>query len=85
MKIVLISAIWCPSCIIMHERIEKVAKLLNIDLIELDYDDNEEEVKTYQIDKILPVMILTNNNQEVLRLIGEKEENEIINKIKDVM
>lgn len=69
----------------MHERIEKVAKLLNIDLIELDYDDNEEEVKTYQIDKILPVMILTNNNQEVLRLIGEKEENEIINKIKDVM
>ena len=43
MKYIMISAIWCPSCIIMRPRYQKL--LGNIPFQELDFDDDEDESK----------------------------------------
>lgn len=82
MKILKFSAIWCPSCIIMNNVIDKVLKgNSNLEIINYDYDIDEEEVKKYNIGEILPVLIFTKDNgSEITRVIGEKSEKEL-NKI----
>ena len=45
-------------------------------------DFDEEEVKKYDVKDVLPVMIVTDNNIEVSRLIGEKSYEEIIEFLK---
>ena len=82
MKILKFSAIWCPSCIIMNNTINKIIKNNSkLEIINYDYDMDEEEVKKYNIGDILPVLIfIDNDGKELTRLIGEKSEKEI-NKI----
>ena len=79
MKVVKISAIWCPSCIIMTNVINKIkTEYPNLEFINYDYDNDEEIVKKYNVGEILPVLIfLDNNENEVKRLIGEKSKKEI--------
>ena len=79
MKILKFSAIWCPSCIIMNNTINKIIKNnSNLEIINYDYDMDEEEVKKYNIGDILPVLIfIDNDGKELTRLIGEKSEKEI--------
>ena len=83
MKIVKISAIWCGACLIMNKVWNKL-KDKNIELIELDYDMDEEEVKKYNPGDILPVFIVYDNDKEVLRLTGEFSYDEFISKLKEV-
>lgn len=75
MKYIMISAIWCPSCIIMRPRYQKL--LGNIPFQELDFDDDEDEINKYNIGKTLPVFIVLENDKEVLRITGEKSEKEL--------
>ena len=84
MKIIKISAIWCPSCIIMNNVISDLANEINFELVEYDYDFDEEVVKEYNPGKILPVMIVLKDDHEVLRIIGEKTKKEILDLIKEV-
>lgn len=83
MKIVKISAIWCGACLIMNKVWNKL-KDKDIELIELDYDMDEEEVKEYNPGDILPVFIVFAGEKEVLRLTGEFSYDEFINKLKEV-
>lgn len=83
MKIVKISAIWCGACLIMNKVWNKL-KDKDIELIELDYDMDEEEVKKYNPGDILPVFIVFDGNEEILRLTGEFSYDEFINKLKEV-
>ena len=83
MKIVKISAIWCGACLIMNKVWNKL-KDKNIELIELDYDMDEEEVKKYNPGDILPVFIVFDGEKEVLRLTGEFSYDEFISKLKEV-
>ena len=83
MKIVKISAIWCGACLIMNKVWNKL-KDKDIELIELDYDIDEEEVKKYNPGDILPVFIVFDGEKEVLRLTGEFSYDEFINKLKEV-
>lgn len=54
----------------------------NLEIIELDYDMNSEEVKKYNPGKVLPVVIfLDDNNNELERLIGEQKETTLRNYI----
>ena len=54
-------------------------KYPNLDIIEYDYDIDEDEVNIYNVGDKLPVVIkFDDNDLEVGRLIGEKKENEII-------
>lgn len=72
MEIIRISAIWCSSCIIMKQRLNKVIDNKNIKIIDYDYDLDYEMVEKYQIGDILPVII--NGNK---RLVGEHSIDEI--------
>ncbi len=78
MKIERITAIWCPSCLLMKSRWENIEKEFSkIEFIDYDYDFDEDIVKSRNVGKILPVCILYKNNQEVSRIIGEKTEKEL--------
>lgn len=86
MKIVKISAIWCTGCLITNKNMEKIKnEYPSIEVIDLDYDMDEEEVKKYDIGKIIPVLIFLKNDQEAARLIGEKNYEEIKKVIEEVL
>lgn len=84
MKIIHIHAIWCPACLIMKKRWKSVLKdFLNYESIYYDYDFDEEKVSKFDIGKILPVSIFIKDGKEVERIIGEKTEKELIEKLKE--
>lgn len=78
MKIIKISAIWCSACLITNPNFEAVLKeYKDIEVIEYDYDIDEEIVKKYEVGNVIPVIIFLKNDVEVDRLIGEKNKKEI--------
>lgn len=76
MKLIKIGALWCPGCLIINHSINKIKEEFNIEVIEYDYDFDE-EVKNYEIGNVLPVLILIKENKEVSRLVGERSYGEI--------
>ena len=72
MKVIRISAVWCSSCILMKSRFNEIAKDMNIDIIDLDYDLDYEEVEKYNVSDVLPVYIKGDK-----RLQGEHTKEEI--------
>ena len=77
MKLIRISAIWCTSCIITHSLWQEIKEKYNFKYEEYDYDMDEEIVKKYDIGKILPVIIVENNNRIITKIIGEKSKKEV--------
>ena len=76
-KLIVISAVWCPSCLVMSKYIKKInEKFSDLEVVKLDYDFDD-EVEKYNVDKKLPVLILLDNDNEVNRLVGEKNYKEI--------
>ena len=79
MKIIKIGAVWCPGCLVMKKIWTNIVKDYELDIVELDYDMDNEEVSKYNVGKILPVVIfLDNNDNELERLIGEQKENKLV-------
>lgn len=77
MRLIKIGAVWCPACLIMNSKVNKIANKLNIPVIEYDYDIDNEIIKKYNIGNILPVIILEESGNEINRLIGEHSDKEI--------
>ena len=77
MKLIVISAVWCPSCLILNKQIKNIKEEFDIEIEKLDYDLDEDKIEMYNIGKTLPVLILEKNNKEIRRLTGEKSYNEI--------
>ena len=77
MKIVKIGALWCPACLITNKALEKIKKEYDIEIENLDYDFDEEEVSKYNVGDVLPELIFIKDNKEVTRLKGEKSFKEI--------
>lgn len=75
MKIVKISAIWCPACIITNNALDKLKDNYSFELEELDYDFDD--IESYNVGDILPVLIFVKDDKEIDRLIGEKNYKEI--------
>ena len=70
MEVIRISAIWCSSCLIMKSRFNEIAKELNVNVIDLDYDIDD--IEKYKVGDVLPVIIKGDK-----RLQGEHTKNEI--------
>lgn len=78
MKIIKISALWCPACLITNKAINKVKEEYpDVIIEELDYDYDFDEVEKYKPGTILPVLIFLKDGKEIDRLIGEKNYKEI--------
>lgn len=85
MKVVKINAIWCSGCLIMNNVWNKILKNYNIETITLDYDVDEEEVKKYDVGKILPVFIFYKEDKEVKRVVGELSYSEMEKVVKELL
>ncbi len=85
MKVIKINAIWCSACLVMNKVWNEIEKEKNIEIINLDYDMDEEEVKKYNPKDILPVMIfIDDNGKELKRLTGEIKKEKIIDLIEEL-
>ena len=60
----------------MNKIFNKIKEEYDIETVELDYDFDEEEVKKYNIGKILPVFIFFKDDKEIGRLNGEHKKEE---------
>lgn len=80
-KVIVISAVWCPSCLILNKNLKKLQEeYKNINIKKYDYDFDEDEIKKYNIGDKLPVLIIEDENSiEKGRLVGEKTYEEIKN------
>ncbi|MCI6266595.1 MAG: thioredoxin family protein [Erysipelotrichaceae bacterium] len=84
-KLVIISAVWCPSCLILNKHLKKVQEeYTNIEFLKLDYDLDDEQVDAYHVGEKLPVMVMEDDNHhEIARLVGEKSYDEIVRFIEE--
>ena len=77
-KLIVISAVWCPSCLILNKQIKNIKNdFPDLEIKKLDYDLDEDEIKKYNIGNMLPILILEDGDNEINRLIGEKSYQEI--------
>ena len=83
MKIVKISSLGCPSCIIMNKRFNEIKNKYTFDYEEYDYDFDD--IKEINVGKILPVYIFYKNGKEVNRLSGEHSVNEFESIIRGIL
>jgi len=78
-KIIKIGAIWCPGCLVMKKVWNKICDNYDLDITELDYDMDNDEVSKYNVGNVLPVVIFTTDDgNELERLVGEQKEKDII-------
>ncbi len=86
MKVVKITALWCSACIIMNKVWAKfIKKHEDLDVLELDYDLDEEAISNYDVGKLLPVFIIYDESgKELGKIVGEYSEDEFENKFKEV-
>lgn len=82
MRVVKINALWCSACLVMNKVWKKIEDKYNFEVLQLDYDMNEEEVEKYNVGEVLPVFIFFDGDKEVLRVTGEKNEKEFLELIK---
>lgn len=76
-EVIVISAVWCPSCLILKKELKKLKEEYEININILDYDLDEDEVNKYDVGQTLPVIICNDK-----RLIGEKSYDEIVEFLK---
>jgi len=85
-KIILITALWCPSCLIMRPRYQTLVSSRD-DLImeEFDYDENPQLIKEKKIGSTLPVAIIYDEQGiEISRFVGEFSLKKLIEKFKQL-
>ena len=76
MKIVKISSLGCPSCIVMNKVFNTLKEKYSFEVEEYDYDFDD--IEKYNVGKILPVFIFYMNDVEINRLCGEHKVEEFI-------
>lgn len=73
MKLIKIGAVWCPACLVMSSRINKIVEKYNLELVNYDYDIDKNEIDKYGVGTILPELILLDEKGiEINRIIGEQ-------------
>ena len=88
MKILKFGAVWCPACLIMRSRWKQIEEEFNIETNEYDYDIDTDLVEKYNIGKVLPVVIILDEDEkEIDRIVGEvstQKIKEIIEKCREM-
>ena len=83
MKVLKFGAVWCSGCLVMKPRwkeIETENPWLKTEYY--DFDQDKEMVNKYNITNILPTFVfLDKEDNEILRLNGEIDKNELVNLI----
>ena len=77
-ELIIVSAVWCPSCLILKKNLKKINEKYKLNYKLLDYDLDENEVSLLNVGDKLPVIIFNDK-----RLIGEKTCDELMNFFKE--
>ena len=85
MKIVKISSLACPSCIIMNKVFNKAKEKFNFEYEEYDFDLEHDEIQKFNPGNKLPLYIIFKDGKEVNRIIGEYKEEDFDNIIKEYL
>ncbi len=84
MKVLKIGAQWCPECVIMKSRWEKIEKKYpQLKTEYFDCDQQPEISRKYQIEKVPTFIFLDRRSQEIARLSGLVSDKELEKIIKD--
>lgn len=76
MKIVKISALWCPACLITNNNLNKLLeKYKDIEVVNFDYD--YDDISEFNVGDVLPELIIYKDDKEIKRLVGEKSLKEL--------
>jgi thiol-disulfide isomerase/thioredoxin len=76
MKIVKISSLGCPSCILMNKVFNQIKEKYDFELEELDYD--LDSLQQYNPGVIMPEYIFFKDGKEIKRLVGEHKIEDFI-------
>lgn len=80
MELIVISAVWCPSCLVMKKIIKDIeTNYTDLKIIKYDYDLNEDDIKDYNVGDNLPLFILLKDGKEISRMSGEHSYEEMVN------
>lgn len=80
MELIVISAVWCPSCLVMKKVIKDIESNFNeLKITKYDYDLNEDDIKDYNVGNNLPLFILIKDGIEISRMSGEHSYEEMVN------
>jgi len=86
MKMVRITAQWCTSCLIMKKRWKDFINVDSFDeIIDFDYDDDVDQITSYEVGNILPVVIIyDDHSNELKRMIGEISKKQLKKELEEV-
>lgn len=78
MKIIKITAMWCPSCLIMNSMIDDIISKFNLEMESFDFDLDQDVVEKFNVGNILPVLIkIDESGNEISRIVGEHSSSEV--------
>jgi thiol-disulfide isomerase/thioredoxin len=81
MKVIILSAIWCPACLIVKSTIRKIQKdYPTFQPQFIDIDEEETLASKYEPLKILPVFIIEDENGNVIKRMSGELKKDIIEK-----
>ncbi|MBQ8234522.1 MAG: hypothetical protein IJZ36_02940 [Bacilli bacterium] len=83
MKIVKINAMWCSGCLSMKKIWKSIEEEYELEIVNYDYDMDDDVVENYNVGDILPVAIFYKDDIEVARLVGEHKKEDIIKIIEE--
>ena len=66
MRVVKINALWCSACLVMNKVWKKIEDKYNFEVLQLDYDMDEEEVEKYNVGEVLPVFIFFDGDNNLV-------------------
>lgn len=83
MKVLKFNAIWCSACLVMKKTYNRIFDEYNdFEVITYDYDIDTDMVEKYDIGTTIPVLVFLNNrDEEITRVVGEKNYDYIKNVI----
>lgn len=79
MKVLKFGAVWCSACLIMKPRWKEIEE--EFDWLETEYfdaDDNPDHIEKFQVKDIPCFIFLDSQDQEIKRMSGEIDKQELI-------
>lgn len=78
MKVVIVSALWCQSCLFMRKHFKTWMSLHpEIEFVQADLDLDEPLIESYGPFKVLPTVLLFRDDHLLDRWVGEKSVDEM--------
>lgn len=84
MKVIKFGAIWCTECLVMKPAWQKIEEEVPELVTEYyDADESPAQLKKYDIEDLPQYIFLNKNNEEMFRLRGVQNTDELLKKVKE--